>query len=246
MKISEIPIHWSIIIVLLITIGVGWIYVNAHINDLSDKVVYWQNETAKKDSLTKKYKTLYNKSAIKVEKLDPENDYLKKELKKTKGQLRQQIEINARIESDTIKDIPTTNDTIIDTQTHSTISIAKFDTIQNEFYIKGWFEKQPPWRLTIEKLEALILADVSVVQYKDGHWETFVDTNSPRIEIIQLSTKVNPYQPPWYHKIHGGVGTYFGQGIVGLSVDINYGHYGLIINANNYGIAYGIRYSFGY
>lgn len=189
----------KIIIGLFIVIVVLLMYGKYTTNKLEDQIVEWQNKAAALDTNTYISETTIQRLTQQLDKVSTKNEAIAAELKKRKGEIITKNEIIASYR-DSLHNISTV-DTIIISDTGDTTRIASFDTSGTSFNIRGYFEKQPPWKIYIQQIQFMATLEIDLVEYKDGHFETFIDTNTPKLQITNLKTTVKRYHPSFKDQI---------------------------------------------
>jgi len=209
------------ILVLLLIAGSLFSYVK--INGLETNLILEQNkapETIEVRVPIPADTTLLAQQAAQLKELTTDNKSLKKYLKATKADLKSQTDIIGELRGriGELETEPVLNDSLAR-------AFAYEDSVRK---IEGFFQITPPYKINITKDIWRIRLKLSMVEHRDGTWETLMDTRgTPGLVIQDLKTNVKRYDPSWKEQLYlfasGYVGYYDANvlGMAGAEVGIN-------------------------
>jgi len=232
----------AVVAVLFAIIITGSIVFNIKINNLKKEKTELYNQIANEDIIVQVDSTLYKRAALQLEKITTENKALKNHLKNSDATIRAKTDLIVKL-SDQMKDITTRDSIIIDELSRREIGVRTFFVDRNTFSIGGYFQKQPPWELTFDNIQADIGLRIHLLENKNSSWETFVETDDPNIFVSELNTEIKPYRPRWYEQFHYGIGAHVGgDDLASIYGALGYSKYFVTVGYSTYGATLGILY----
>lgn len=217
---------YILVAILMAVISYSYITIDNYQDDL---IKYKENRDSLKKT-TEKFKNLYESSSRKVDKIKSRNENLQNYIENRNKRIEYQTNIIGTL-SDSIKNISTKPDTIYKEDSSYT-SVRSFNKYFNPFYISGYFEIKPPYRISFDTVNASIDLEINYSMNKSGRVNTFVDVKNDNIKISNINTHYLNKDKLFWDNIVLGSGLYasktnamlyFRAGYKNSSVMVGYG-----------------------